>query len=36
MKRAMRITSETFALTLLLLAVPTLLTAQRLAQSPVG
>ena len=34
MNRAMRITSETFVLTLLLLAVPTLLTAQRLGAGP--
>jgi len=34
MNRAMRITSETFVLTLLLLAVPTLLTAQRLGTAP--
>ena len=34
MNRAMRITSETFVLTLLLLAVPTLLTAQRLGTGP--
>ena len=34
MNRALRITSETFVLTLLLLAVPTLLTAQRLGTGP--
>ena len=34
MNSAMRITSETFVLTLLLLAVPTLLTAQRLGAGP--